>query len=137
MSIGRVHHIGYLVADIKRSGDSFSALGYIAEGVGFFDNIRQSKISFFIKDDIRVELVEPDKNSDLYPLLKKYKNEIYHICYCVDDLDESINELKGKGFLLFKDRQNAPAISKNAVVVFLMHARMGMIELLEEGCMND
>ena len=50
----------------------------------------------------------------------------------MDDINVAVNELKNNGFLLFRDSQKASAISEAATVVFLIHTRMGMIELVQE-----
>ena len=63
--------------------------------------------------------------------MKKYANTPYHICYRVDDLRESVSSLKEMGFLIFKETEKAPVISDCAEVVFLMHSRMGIIELVQ------
>jgi hypothetical protein len=51
----------------------------------------------------------------------------------VKDISFSVKKLKEKGFLLFKDTEDAPAVSEDARVAFLLHHRIGMIELLQEG----
>ena len=132
MNIGDVHHAGYLVKDICKSMHVFMALGFIPEKDLIYDETRESRFCFMKKGHTRVELVEPSEKSDIYPLLKTYKNSIYHVCYETNDIETSINELKGQGFLLFRGKQKAPAISESAEVVFLMHARMGIRELMQE-----
>lgn len=133
MNIGNVHHMGYLVKDINKSAVLFQAIGYEIETDVFYDEDRQSDFCFLVKETARVELVEPHPESDIYPLLKTYNNAIYHVCYGVKDIDGVVAELKKNGFLLFRDKQRASAISDKAIVVFLMHIRMGIIELLQEG----
>lgn len=131
MTIGNVHHLGYLVKNIEKSRAAFQALGYAAESKVYFDQERLTNFCFLVNQDTRIELVEPSKESDIFPLLKAYNNTIYHVCYEVNDIDKAITELKGNGFLLFRDKQMAPAISKDSVVVFMMHTRMGIIELVQ------
>lgn len=132
MEIGDVHHIGYLVKDIKKSLVAFQVLDYKLESDLYFDQERCAYFCFLIKDNMRIELVEPKSNSEIFPLFKTYNDSIYHICYQVFDIDKSIVKLKHNGFLLFKEKKSALAISEHAVVAFLMHARMGIIELLQE-----
>lgn len=55
----------------------------------------------------------------------------YHVCFVVKNLSEVISEYVTKGFLLFKDVSDAKAISENARVAFLIHASIGIIELLQ------
>ena len=133
MSIGNVHHLGYLVKSIEKSKKAFDSLGYEIESDVFFDEGRLADFCFMKRNGICVELVEPKKESDLFPLLKTYGNKIYHVCYSVENLDDAVEELQKNGFLLFKDKQEAPAISETAAVVFMMHTAMGIIELVQEG----
>ena len=79
-----------------------------------------------------LELIEPNENSEIFPLLKRYANNPYHVCYEVDDIDKAVSDCVNKGFLLFKERMCAEAISKDALVVFLMHAKVGIIELVQD-----
>ena len=130
--IGDVHHVGYLVKKIDKSIQAFEMLGYMAETQVYYDKDRWCKFCFMKKKDIRVELVETCEKSDIYPLLKKYNNSIYHICYKVDNIDTTVDALKKQGFLLFLGKQKATAISSNSYVAFLMHASIGIIELLQE-----
>lgn len=130
--IGRIHHVGYLVKDIKKSITAFSSLGFSMRGDVMFDPDRNADICFMYPPAGEVvELVSPNKDSDIFPLLKKFNNAPYHICYEVEDLAHAIEYLKAKGFLLFKEPQRAMAISNSAQVAFLMHTRMGMIELVQ------
>ena len=77
-------------------------------------------------------MIYPSKESSLYPLLKQYNNTTYHICYVCDHLEQTIEGLASKKFMMFKEPAPAPVIGKNARVAFLMNASIGMIELVEE-----
>jgi methylmalonyl-CoA/ethylmalonyl-CoA epimerase len=131
-TIKNVHHIGYLVKNITDAVEAFKMLGYSIETDIFQDEDRKAAICFLVLGDVRVELVSPRHDSEVYPLLKKYKNAPYHICYEVDNLREASAELQAKGFLQFIDKARAQAISPTANVVFLMNAAAGMVELLEK-----
>lgn len=56
----------------------------------------------------------------------------HHVCYEVDDIDKAVSDCVNKGFLLIKEKMSAEAISKDALVVFLMHAKVGIIELVQD-----
>lgn len=129
---GKFHHIGYLVKNIDKSEEAFKALGFSVSKEKVFDDIRKAYISFMSGNGTVVELIEPTEKSDIYPLLKKYTNAPYHMCYTVDSIPAAIEELKAKGYLLFKATEKAPAISEYSEVAFLIHNRIGMIELLQE-----
>lgn len=128
----KVHHIGYLVKEIVRSIKAFEALGYHLRGDVQFDDGRLADICFMENSGYCVELIAPHRESDLYPLLKQYQNAPYHMCYCCENLESTIELLKADRYMLFKSPATAPAIGKSARVAFLMHARVGMIELVED-----
>ena len=127
----KIHHIGYLVKNMKKSLEEFLKLGYLVEGDIINDDIRQISIVFLIKDRYRIELVSPqDRGSATGDLLKKIGNSPYHICYEVPCLDEAIVEFEKNGYLLTIEPQIAPAIN-NKRVAFLYNMHLGMIEILE------
>ena len=128
----QIHHIGYLVKNIDKSVSSFQILGYRLSVDPMWDEGREAFICFLDNDGYCVELISPSKESALYPLLKQYNNAPYHICYICKNLEHSIKELKADRFLLFKEPAPAPAIGNTARVAFLISARVGMIELVEE-----
>lgn len=127
----KIHHIGYIVKNIKKAVSDFIALGYELESECIYDEYRKIEIVFLIKDGYRIELVSPkDKESAIGSLHKKIGNSPYHICYEVSDLKKSIVEMENEGFLVTIEPQCAPAIG-GADVAFLFGSSIGMIELLE------
>lgn len=128
----QIHHIGYLVKNIEKSVSTFKALGYKLTVDPTWDEGREAFICFLDNDGYCVELIAPSKGSALYPLLKQYNNAPYHICYICANLERTIEDLKADRFLLFKEPASAPVIGKTARVAFLISARVGMIELVEE-----
>lgn len=128
----KIHHIGYLVKKIEKSIESFEALGYLITVSSTWDEGRKAHICFLENEGYCVELICPSKESSLYPLLKQYNNAPYHICYVCDHLEQTIEGLASKKFMMFKEPAPAPVIGKNARVAFLMNASIGMIELVEE-----
>lgn len=128
----KMHHIGFLTKKLKKTEESFCAIGYVIEQESAYDSIRKVNISFLIKDNYRVELIEPvDDKSPLYPLLKRYKNSPYHFCYEVTNLQDAIVNLSNYGWRMFQEPEFAPCLN-NRKVCFLMNSNAGMIELLEE-----
>lgn len=128
----KIHHVGYLVKNLELSVDEFKRLGYKEEGNIVKDDIRKVLIQFLFKDNLKVELISPfDKDSDVYNLMKRYVNTPYHFCYSTKMIDEDLKKLLEGGYIIIKDKQEAPAIDgKN--VIFLLNPNLGIIELLEE-----
>lgn len=130
-NIKKVHHTGYLVSDINRSISAFCACGLQVQNDIFFDEDRKSNICFLTGPNGTVELISPEETSSLFPLLRKFRNIPYHICFEVQDIDQAIDELQEDGFFLFKRKQRAMAISDSAYVVFLKHSAIGIVELVQ------
>ena len=128
----KIHHIGYLVKNIKLAIDEFIALGYKVQNDIVLDEIRNIKIAFLSKDDVLVELVAANgTNSVISNLHKKIGNAPYHICYECEKLCETISELESNGYMVVKAPEIAPAILGKEVV-FLYNPLIGMIELVEK-----
>lgn len=127
-----IHHVGYLCKDIEKTKMDFLSLGYVVEQEAIRDELRDLNILFLRNGAYRIELVKPNRNSSIYPLLKTYKNAPYHICYGVANLEDAIASftLKG-GYIVIQEPMCAPAI-RNRKVCFLVKKSLGMIELVEE-----
>lgn len=130
-SVKNIHHIGYLVKSIKDSIQVFEALGYVKETEIINDEARGIYICFLTKNGYRIEFVSPmDENSTVSGLIKKLGNTPYHICYEVEDIEESIESLKRQKYMLLQKPQEAVAIDGKKVA-FLYEKNIGMIELVE------
>lgn len=80
----------------------------------------------------RIELIEPNKGSSMYSLLRRYKNCPYHVCYSVRRMEDAVKKLESEHFIIIKEPEIAPCI-ENKRVCFLSGGGIEMIELLEEG----
>ena len=128
----KVHHIGYLVKKMDAAIQSFENLGYHTIQGAVYDDIRKVNICFLEKDGYCIELVSPvSEDSVVSGLIKKYKNSPYHICYETENFDRDYQTLTENGFAAIDTPTPAPAL-QHKEVVFLMHASMGMIELLRK-----
>lgn len=127
----QIAHIGYVVKSIEKSVAEFEKLGYEKSSSLFDDERRKIRVQFMKKNDYTVELIEAvDESSDAYAYFKKIRNGPYHICYKVDNIDESIKKLIEDGYMLLKEKEPAVAF-ENRNVCFLYKNAMGLIELVE------
>lgn len=77
-----------------------------------------------------IELLAPiDETSPVVETLRKNGTAPYHICYSVENLDESIKNLRKEKFILVSKPKGAPAIGA-CRVAFLYNQDMGLIELV-------
>lgn len=96
----KLDHIGYITDQLEETKKSFLQLGYVSESVVDFE-AHKSKVCFLRKEgETTVEIVEPYENNK--SLRKLLKNGVtpYHLCYEVENINESISTLTGGGIFL-------------------------------------
>jgi methylmalonyl-CoA/ethylmalonyl-CoA epimerase len=126
----RLHHYGFATDSIENSASKFEKLGYIRT-TSCIDLIQKVKILFLQLENFHLlELIEPlSEDSPVTKIINKNKATLYHICYEVDVITDSINQLREKGFVLIM--KPVPAIEfENRLVCFLYNSHTGVIELL-------
>ena len=126
------HHTGIAVESIERTASFFVEAGYKMTNV-IFDLKQNVNISFLGKSGSSLlELIEPvDDTSPVRNILNKVGVTAYHFCYEVEDLDESIAQLRQKKFILLVKPVEAVAFNGRKIC-FLYHKETGLIELLEK-----
>ena len=126
------HHVGIAVESIERTATFFMDAGYKMTIV-IFDPKQNVNISFLEKTGSPLlELVEPvDEKSPVRNILNKVGVSAYHFCYEVENLDDSITQLRQKKFMLLVKPVEAVAFNGRKIC-FLYHKETGLIELLEK-----
>ena len=125
------HHIGSLTSDIDSAERAFSILGFIFTK-RIFDPIQAVDLSFGKNSSgILIELVQPQKDSQVEKLLKRNGSGPYHICFEVDSISKQEKQLKQNGFICVKKPQKAIAFG-NRLVSFYFSSIHGLVELLEK-----
>lgn len=130
----KIHHIGVAVANIEAAAEVYRENGYVC-GEKIFDPIQNVNLIFAEKpDELVVELVAPaGENSPVSKILEKNGGtpEVYHVCYAVADIEQTIADLRKEKWLLLKNPVPACAFD-GAKVAFLFSQEAGIIELLEK-----
>ena len=126
------HHVGIAVESIEKTAALFMEAGYKMTSV-IFDPKQNVNISFLEKmDSPLLEMVEPvDENSPVRNILNKSGVSAYHLCYEVENLEDSIIQLRQKKFMLLAKPVVATAFDGRRIC-FLFHKETGLIELLEK-----
>lgn len=128
----KIHHVGYLVANIDTAVNDFTGLGYELAGDVCVDQKRNIKIQFLKNGNYLIELVSPlNDSSPVHNMLKKNGSSPYHLCYQTKNLFAEITELKKQGYIVIAEALEAPAIASKKVA-FLYKNSIGIIELVEE-----
>ncbi len=127
----RFHHIGMAVKDIDATAAIYKDGGYKMSEV-VFDPFQNVNICWLTKKDAPiVELLAPvDEKSPVNKTLEKVGVSPYHCCYIVDDLDNSVSELRKQRYVMVSKPAEAVAF-KGSRVCFLFNKNVGLIELVE------
>jgi methylmalonyl-CoA/ethylmalonyl-CoA epimerase len=126
------HHIGYAVRDISATAGYYTGAGWVMSEI-YCDKIQNTKIAFLSKNTFPlIELVAPiDENSPIVNTLDKMGVTPYHICYEVDDIEQTVTVLKKQHFLPLFNPVEAIAF-KNRKICYLYNQHVGLIELLNK-----
>ncbi|HEW92376.1 MAG TPA: VOC family protein [Thermotogaceae bacterium] len=128
----KIHHFGYAVREIKKARERFKELGFVEDSQIIEDVKRSVLILFMKKEGHRIELVSPMRDgSSIDSILAKVGPTLYHICYEVDNLENSITRLKKSKYLLLYQPSEAIALG-NKRVAFMYNALVGIVELVEK-----
>jgi methylmalonyl-CoA/ethylmalonyl-CoA epimerase len=124
----KFHHVGVACKDIQAELQSIRKLHKIIEEtpVVFDENQKAELCMITVEDGLNIELVS---GAPVENLLKK-RISYYHICYEVDDIDQSIETLIENGGMLISPPKEA-ILFNNRKVAFLMLS-YGIVELLNK-----
>lgn len=128
-----VHHYGIATKSIEKSVKYFLALGYEKSSLTIFDKIQGVNLQFLKNAHSHcIELVEPvNAESPVSKILATSGTSLYHICYEVEDLVDTIESLKKQRYMLVLPPVPAIAFDKRKIC-FLYNPSVGLIELLEK-----
>jgi len=117
MNIKRVNHIGVVTADMERVKKLYTdMLGLHMNHEEIYEG--QSKICFLPVGDSQIELIQSlHPNGKIAQIVAERGEGIHHIAFDVENIDEAIKELKGKGMTMVSEMPKAGA--KGSRVVFL------------------
>ena len=127
----KFHHLGIATFDIEKTKLFYKEMGFVVTPI-VHDVIQDVKICFLKREFTPlIELVAPlSENSPVSKIINTSGVNPYHTCYEVEDIVNSISNLKSNGFLpLFKP---VPAIAiESRLICFLFNKNFGLIELLQ------
>jgi methylmalonyl-CoA/ethylmalonyl-CoA epimerase len=141
----RLHHIGLVVPRLSELVEVFRSLGLKQATQSELDPIQKVTASFIASekgDEIYIELLEPlSDDSPVTKFLKKTGGGLHHLCFEVDDIDSTVNELEKKGFKLVSppveclgyDRSFGVGSTQPSKIAFFLLPNQILIELLQKG----
>ena len=104
----KLHHIGKVVEDLEEAKRYHKeTLGLDPIGEVVIDPIQKVEVVLIdtgYGDELTIELISPTgEDSPIYRFLKKNGEGLHHLSYRVEDIQESIRELREKGALILGD----------------------------------
>ena len=130
----KVHHIGYLVADIDAAISEFVAVGWKVRQAKLYDSARKVYLCFLENSGVMIELVCPSEDCKLFTALqRRIGNAPYHVCYFPDEVngfDAAIEALQNAGYFMTQAPEAAIAFGGRRVA-FMMNPEIGLVEILE------
>ena len=122
------HHEGVVTKDIEQETEIYKILGFEIES-DFKDPIQNVHGRFMEKDGFRVELLEPlNEQSPLSSYISR-GIKIYHHAFKTNDIQNTIEYLTGKDFLLVGSPEQSVAFGGK--IAFLLSPTSLLIELIE------
>jgi methylmalonyl-CoA/ethylmalonyl-CoA epimerase len=130
--IKRINHIAIVVDDID------TALTFWRDALGLkLDHIedipeQESMVAFLPTGESEVELVQPtSEDSGVARYLQKRGPGMHHICFEVEDIHVSLEQLKGKGVRLINETPMTGAGGKKMAFIHPESAYGVLVELYE------
>lgn len=126
------HHIGVAVYDFLKTVPFYESQGYHND-IEIYDPEQNVEVCVLRhKSAPTIELLAPhDDKSPINNLLKKAGASPYHICYEVNNIEESIALLKKDKFMPVSKPKVSNAFD-NHRVCFLFKKDIGLIEIIEK-----
>ena len=131
---GSFHHVGFVVASIQNTVQSFSEILQVDWDTHIFHDSNQGVRVTFLKSrregDPLWELVEPaDENSPVHSFAAR-GGGLHHVCYVVENLEEALARARSLGALI--TRQPMPAVAFGGRRIAWIYTRNRLlIEYLE------
>lgn len=127
-----IDHIGYAVRDIQETAAPYVVAGWKLSEV-YNEEVQHARIVFLKKEGMpTIELVSPlDGESPVDKFLENGGVQPYHICYVVEDMWKTLEDLHQEGFMpLFKPVASVAMQGKQ--ICYLYNKSVGLIEIVEK-----
>lgn len=133
MAIKKIDHIGIAVKDIE------AVLGFYSEALGLenlgFEIVEDQgvKVAFLPVGETRFELLEPlNSDSPVAKFIARRGEGIHHIALDVDDVSETLEEMKKRGLQLIDTEPRRGAHHKDIAFVHPKASSGVLIELSQD-----
>lgn len=129
----RLEHIGIAVKDIKAANTLFSSLlGRSAYKVEEVES-EGVRTSFFEISGLKIELLEATRpDSPIAKFIEKRGEGIHHLAFEVDNIEQSLQDYRSKGFELINHQPKKGADNKRIAFLHPKSTNGVLVELCQE-----
>lgn len=141
----KLNHIGLVVENIREFTELLRTIGFseVTEAVPFDTlNVTASFVNAGDDADVCIEVLEPTaESSPVWNFLKKKGGGLHHLCFEVDNIEKTSQELIDKGFQMVTPPLDCRAYDTNlqrecknaSMIAFFLVSKSLLIELIEKG----
>jgi methylmalonyl-CoA/ethylmalonyl-CoA epimerase len=129
----KIEHLGIAVKSIESANKLFSAL--LGAAPYKTETVASEKVvtSFFKTGDSKIELLEAsDPASPVAKFIDKRGEGIHHVAFEVDNIVQSMQQLKESGFMLLSDEPKKGADNKLVCFLHPKSTNGVLVELCQE-----
>ena len=129
----RIHHIGYVVADVERAAEGFArSLGARILTPAIHDPLQKAYVLFLqIPGDVaQWELVGPAGTGSPVATLAARGGGLHHVCYEVADLDGAVAQARAARSAVIRPAKPAVAFDGRRIA-WVLTAEKLLVEYLE------
>jgi len=103
--IKKVDHIGIAVSNLEETIKFYrETLGIELQGIEVVEE-QKVRVAFLPVGDTEIELLEStDKEGPIAKFIEKKGEGVQHIAYRVDNIEEALDEMRGKGIRLIDEK---------------------------------
>jgi methylmalonyl-CoA/ethylmalonyl-CoA epimerase len=130
----RLHHMGFVVADIATAMPAFvKSMAAEWDGQVFEDPLQKVKVAFLTtqRGDAQIELVQPVGESSPVAKFLQQGGGMHHLCYEVADLEPELAAFRSRGAAVASRPKPAVAFGGRRIA-WVITSEKFLIELLEE-----
>jgi methylmalonyl-CoA/ethylmalonyl-CoA epimerase len=127
----KIDHLGIAVPSLAEAVASWEALGFRVEKT---HDVPSEKVrtAFLPVGESRLELLEPTDPSSVIARFLEKRTGLHHVCFLVDDLDQTLAEMKARGVPVLDEAPRTGAGGCRVAFVHPKGATGVLVELKEQ-----
>jgi methylmalonyl-CoA epimerase len=122
-----IDHLGIAVRSLEQAQSAYASLGLDSEGVHDVPS-EQLRAAFLPLGETHLELLEPTEETSTIARFLETRTGFHHLCLLVEDLDDALVKLKGRGVRLIDE---TPRVGAGGCRVAFIHPSAAAGVLIE------